>query len=380
MHHKRNRPDHRINFWARIPVYTQTKVTSEKSQKRTKRKKESIRAGALLPDVIRLNNHVKHSSLSRNNFESNCQKLSQVCNKEEICDTHLSLYNLKQISSSFRFILGRPLETIPDWKRYKRVHSRNFGYLNSAINNPEIKQEIELVSELVDKFNKIKENLEEYKEDIASRIPPPSNPLRQQAPGKPEPGRFWKLTQQHKQKTEKCTKMRNSNQGKWGYSNKQFEAISLQAFYSPAIREAMTVWEEYGAFQIDETTLEAVNNLKNHYPRIGTWKPSKILQQISTNWNKRDTLQNQLNKEKLKMMKHHDLKNRLEENPDNKFTSKRIINDEMMEELMRETELNWSKAAELTRYGSKAPPIITDNIVESENIGANAATLRANSQ
>ena len=114
VHHKRNRPDHRINFWARIPVYAQTKVTSEKSKKRTKRKKESIRAGALLPDVIRLNNHVKHTRLSRKNFESNCQELSRVCNKEEICDAHSSLYNLKQISGTFRIILNQPLETIPD--------------------------------------------------------------------------------------------------------------------------------------------------------------------------------------------------------------------------------------------------------------------------
>ena len=110
----------------------------------------------MLPDVIRLNNHVKHSRVSRKNFESRCQKLTQVCNKEEMCGAHSSLINLKQISSSLKVILERPLETSPDWKRFKKVHSRNFGYLNAAINHPEIKKEIELISEMLDRFNKIK--------------------------------------------------------------------------------------------------------------------------------------------------------------------------------------------------------------------------------
>ena len=322
---------------------------------------------------------MKHTRLSRKNFESNCQELSQDCDKGEVCDAHVSLYNLKRISGTFRIILNQPLDTIPDWKRYKKIHSRNFGHLNSAINNPEVKQEIELISELVDKFNKIKENLEEYKENIANRICPPSNPLRQQAPSKPEPGRFWKFTQQNKQETERCAKLRNSDTGNWGYSSKQFEAISLQAFYSPAIREAMTIWEKYGTLQIEESTLEAINNIKNHYPRIRKWKPPRILQQICTNWSKKEELQNQLNKEKFLKIKNNDLKSRMEKNPDNNFKSERVISEELMEELTRETELKWSKAAELTRYRSDAPPIITDNIVESENISTNAAAIRANS-
>ena len=36
--HKRNRPDHKINFWAKIPVSTQASVTPQKPQKRARRK------------------------------------------------------------------------------------------------------------------------------------------------------------------------------------------------------------------------------------------------------------------------------------------------------------------------------------------------------
>ena len=44
-----------------------------------------------------------------------------------------------------------------------------------------------------------------------------------------------------------------------------------------------------------------------------------------------------------------DFSNRMGNNPENKFTSKKIIDDKTMEELVKETELNWGKAAEYTR-------------------------------
>ena len=39
-------------------------------------------------------------------------------------------------------------------------------------------------------------------------------------------------------------------------------------------------------------------------------------------------------------------------------------------------ELNWEKAAPYTRYETEAPPIILDNIIESNNLSINAATTR----
>ena len=97
--------------------------------------------------------------MSKKDYESKCLDLTQACTKEE---DHSSLMNLKQISKGLKQILAQSSETSSDWKKFKKVHSQNFGYLSSAVNNPEIGKEVKLISELVDSFNKIKENLEEY--------------------------------------------------------------------------------------------------------------------------------------------------------------------------------------------------------------------------
>ena len=200
VHHKRNRPDHKINFWAKVPSTPPANATLRKAQKRARKKTESTRAGALLPDVIRLNNHVQYSCASQAAFKLQCKELSQTCIKAKNCDAHSSLRNLKQLSKTLRFIIKNPLETIPDWKKFKRIHSRNFGYLNAAANHPEIKEEIEQISTLLDRFNKIKENLNEYKMDIAEKLPRPCNPLRKQPPNRRGHIRFWRSNQQRAQK------------------------------------------------------------------------------------------------------------------------------------------------------------------------------------
>ena len=201
--HERIRLDHRINFWARVPVSSQANATPRNPQKRAKRKKESTRAGAILPDIIRLNNHIKFTRMSEKEHESKCSDLTQACGEKIVCDTHLSLMNLKQISSGLIQIMTQSSEMLSDWKKFKKIHSRNFGYLSSAINNPEIGREVKLISELVDRFNKIKENLEEYKEDIANKFASPTNPLRQHAPSKPKPERFWRFTRYRRHRATK---------------------------------------------------------------------------------------------------------------------------------------------------------------------------------
>lgn len=63
-------------------------------------------------------------------------------------------------------------------------------------------------------------------------------------------------------------------------------------------------------------------------------------------------------------------------NPENNFTIQKQLDEKTMEELAEESELSWGKAAPYTRYETEAPPIILDNIVESDNISINAATMR----
>ena len=61
----------------------------------------------------------------------------------------------------------------------------------------------------------------------------------------------------------------------------------------------MTTWEKYEIFQTSEATVEAVNGLRNMYPRIKAWKTEKILHHLSLNWHKRDIIQNRLNVERM---------------------------------------------------------------------------------
>ena len=260
--HRRNRPDHRINFWAKQIKPSHANVTSLKSPRRSKRKKEFVRTGALLPDVIRLNNHNTCTRMSQKDFKSQCANLTSIkeCSRKTDCDAHSSLYNLKQISQKLKQLLSQSSNVTSDWKKFKKVHSQSYGYLSSAINHPEIWREIEYISKLVDNFNKCKENLEEYREAILGKFSSPVNPLRIQAPSKPKPERFWRFTRYRKQeKLQGCMRPKAFRPGNISYSEEEFKTISLQAFYSPAIRETMTGWEKEGTFQTLRATLEAVS-------------------------------------------------------------------------------------------------------------------------
>ena len=84
--------------------------------------------------------------MSKKDYESKCLDLTQTCTKEKVSDDHSSLMNLKQISKGLKQILAQSSETSSDWKKFKKVHSRNFGYLSSAVNNPEIGKEVKLIS------------------------------------------------------------------------------------------------------------------------------------------------------------------------------------------------------------------------------------------
>ena len=78
-----------------------------------------------------------------------------------------------------------------------------------------------------------------------------------------------------------------------------------------------------------------------------------------------------MNVERMETLKENEFKERMDNNPENTFTSDKVIDDATMKELVKESELNWNKAAEFTRYTTEAPPIILDNVVESEPININ---------
>ena len=134
--------------------------------KKQKRKKEHIRPGALLPDDIRLNNHMVCSRMSSEEYNSCCKYLSKKCKDAVECNAHTSKNNLEKISSNLKAILAQSGEISKDWDSKKILHSGNYGYLNLAVNQPEILKEINLIRKLVKSFNKGRAKIWKYKDLI----------------------------------------------------------------------------------------------------------------------------------------------------------------------------------------------------------------------
>ena len=91
---------------APIPQPSQARPTSEKN-KRFRRKKEFLRTGALVPDIIRISNYISCNRMSSKTFKSSCKKLTKDCKDQEICVAHSSWPKLKNISSNLTKILAQ---------------------------------------------------------------------------------------------------------------------------------------------------------------------------------------------------------------------------------------------------------------------------------
>ena len=139
----RCRPEQRRNFWAKVPKASSPSRPTASAQKprgRAKRKKEHVRKGATLPDVIRINNHIRFTRMSIKEYDTKCLDLSRQCGKKVACDEHTSLLNLRQITRKLKKLVSQSPGDSADWKKCKKIQSRCFGYLSSAINNREIKK------------------------------------------------------------------------------------------------------------------------------------------------------------------------------------------------------------------------------------------------
>ena len=136
--------------------------------KRHRRKKENIRPNALLPDTIRLNNHMVYSRMSSKEFNSRCKYLNSECKETITCNAHISKQKLEKISNSLNLILRQSDIISTDWIKKKVLHLGNYGYLNLAIIHPEILKEINLIKKLVKSFNKSRVNIWKYKDLITN--------------------------------------------------------------------------------------------------------------------------------------------------------------------------------------------------------------------
>ena len=89
------------------------------------------------------------------------------------------------------------------------------------------------------------------------------------------------------------------------YNEKDFKIISLRAFLSVHIREMFTAWEKdiSNPIIISEASNEVIENLKFDYPKLQKWSNTKIVNRISENWEDRNQIQIDLNKEILERAK-----------------------------------------------------------------------------
>ena len=278
------------------------------------------------------------------------------------CKAHTSLKSLRKISKGLSIILAQTDILSEDWDRNKKVISGKYGYLNTAVNYPEILRETKLVKRLVKSFNNSREKIRKYRDLILSF-------------NKMKP-RLFKI--KYSTKKIKTANKNASNEKKVisrlvdklsPYNEREFKIISSRAFLSAHVREVFSEWEKDPSLPISitEASNEVINNLKYEYPKLQKWDYTKIVNCISDNWHNREEIQIELNREVLDLTKSTDLNQREEKNPDNDIKIEETnSNNEILESMIEENSdtLDWEKVLSITRYMNEAPPIILDKIDE----------------
>ena len=254
------------------PQPTQSNSTSEKScktekVKRFRKKKEFIRANALVPDTIRMSNYISCSRMSSKIYKSRCKSLTKKCKEEEICVAHKSWNKLRNISTNLKKILAQSDELSSDWLQSKKIYLGNYGYLDLAVNFPEIWEEIELINKLTRSFNESRIMVNKFKNTILNHYINSGNPFsikeRSSPPSTPHPI---------------ATRLSKS----FTYCSKVFKKISIRAFLSEHIREILSEWENNPSSPIN--TIEAADTvldyIKMEYPKLKDWSNKKLLTRI----------------------------------------------------------------------------------------------------
>ena len=370
--------------WAVSQSSLQAHVTSNKpkdnrncSKKALKIKKlEVIRKGAILPDNIWLSNHMSNTRMSKEEYDNRCESLKKSCNKIVKCNAHTSLENLRKISKGLKEILSQTDMFTEDWDRNKKIMSGKYGYLNLAVNYPEILRETKLIRNLIKSFNSSRENLRKYRDIILSYNKKKPNLFKLRTTTK-------KIKTANKDASNEKKVLTRLVEKLSPYSERDFKIISSRAFLSVHVREIFLEWEKDNLqpFGITEASKEAIDNLNFEYPNLQKWDYFKIMDRISENWVDRDIIQAELNKEVLENAKSTDLNQREEMNPDNVIEiDETDKSSEILESMIKENPetLNWEKVLPLTRYKNEAPAIILENIdeVTELNVCTNEVNIR----
>ena len=168
-------------------------------------------------------------------------------------------------------ILAQKGNLSSDWDREKKIHSGKYGYLNVAINHPDILKETKLIKRLVKSFNKSRESIWKFKDVI-----------RSYHKKKPE---FIKVKQIPPTDSSSGNKVASRLFKKVSpYNERDFKIISSRAFLSPHIREILSKWEEdpskpvnitEASYEVIEASYEVIENLKLEYPKLQKWDNQK---------------------------------------------------------------------------------------------------------
>ena len=84
-------------------------------------KKEYIRPGAALPDIIKMSNYVASDRMSSKAFSTRCRNLLKQCKQPQECKAHTSFSSLKKLSTTLLEIYEDPKKFSKDWETDKTI-------------------------------------------------------------------------------------------------------------------------------------------------------------------------------------------------------------------------------------------------------------------
>ena len=99
-------------------------------------KKEYIRPGAVLPDIIKMSNYVASERMSSKAFSTRCRSLLKKFKLLQECKAHTSYSKLKELSTTLLEIYEDPKKFSKDSETDKIIRIGKRGYLNMASNYP----------------------------------------------------------------------------------------------------------------------------------------------------------------------------------------------------------------------------------------------------
>ena len=174
----------------------------------------------------------------------------------------------------------------------------NYGFLDLAVNSPELWEEVEVIIKLVRSFNESRINVISFRNTILSHHINSKN-------------RFSVKPPPHTKPTERPNAKRLSEE--FTYSEKVFKQISIKAFLSDNVKEVFSNWKNNNLTSIEsnEAVDIVLDYIRMEFPRISNWSGKKLLARVSKNWDDRINIQTSLNSETLKDVKKGNLRSEL---------------------------------------------------------------------